>query len=88
MVYVALSRVKSLEGLHLTSFDSHSIRVSLGCIKEINRLRKLHQTDLPQIDVPVAVKHGNCMVTGNCDIDNKETKKKTVSGTYQASYMF
>ena len=66
MAYVALSRVKSLEGLHLTSFDSHSIQVSLGCIKEINRLRKLHRTDLPQIDVPVAVKRGNRMVTGSC----------------------
>ena len=42
MAYVALSRVKSLEGFHLTSFDSHSIWGSLGCTKEINRLRKLH----------------------------------------------
>ena len=80
MAYVALSRVKSLEGLHLTFFDSHSIRVSLGCIKEINRLKKLHRTDLPQIDVPVAVKRGNRMVTGSCDMDNKETKNNnTVS---------
>ena len=30
MVYVALSRVKLLEGLHLTSFDCHSIQVRLG----------------------------------------------------------
>ena len=34
MAYVALSRVKSLEGLHLTSFDSHSIWVSLGCTRK------------------------------------------------------
>ena len=76
MAYVALSRVKSLEGLHLTSFDSHSIRVSLGCIKETNRFRKLHRTDLPQINVPVAVKRGNRMVTGSCDL---QRNKNTVS---------
>jgi len=52
MAYVALSRVKSLAGLHLSSFDSISIQVNLGCIKEINRLRKFHQSDLPLLDVP------------------------------------
>ena len=33
MAYVALSQVKSLECLHITSFYSLSIQVSLGCIK-------------------------------------------------------
>ena len=36
---VALSRVRSLAGLHLTEFDPQSIKVSVACLKEVNRLR-------------------------------------------------
>ena len=45
--YVALSRVRSLEGLHLTAFDPRSVKVNIKCLKEINRLRQLHRKDLP-----------------------------------------
>ena len=36
MAYVALSRVRSLNGLHLTDFDLASIIVSTSCLEEIN----------------------------------------------------
>ena len=47
------------------------------------------QADLSQIDVPVAVKRGNRMVTGSCDLHNKETKTTTTEcQTYQTAYTF
>ena len=33
MAYVALSRIKSLAGLHLISFDNNSIKVDTKCLK-------------------------------------------------------
>ena len=42
MAYVALSRVRSLNGLYLTDFDPSSIMVSTSCLEEINRLRSLY----------------------------------------------
>ena len=53
MSYVALSRVKTLSGLHLVAFEDTSIRVSAGCIKEINRLRSYYHSNLPHIEVAV-----------------------------------
>ena len=53
MSYVALSRVKTLSGLHFVAFEDTSIRVSAGCIKEINRLRSCYHSDLPHIEVSV-----------------------------------
>ena len=47
MAYVALSRVRSLAGLHLTEFDPPSIKVSVACLKEVNRLRETFRKDLP-----------------------------------------
>ena len=52
MAYVALSRVCSLNGLHLTKFDPSSIIVSSSCLEEINRLRGMYRKDLPLYDVP------------------------------------
>ena len=52
MAYVALSRVHSLNGLHLTEFDSISIIVSTSCLEEINRLHNIYRKDLPLYDVP------------------------------------
>uniref|UniRef100_A0A1X7VXB4 OTU domain-containing protein n=1 Tax=Amphimedon queenslandica TaxID=400682 RepID=A0A1X7VXB4_AMPQE len=49
MAYVALSRVRTLNGLHLLSFDPVSVKVSNPCINEINRLRTNFRNDLPQI---------------------------------------
>ena len=50
MAYVALSRVNSLAGLHLTSFEN---KVNTKCLKEVNRLRKLYSKDLYRKDPPV-----------------------------------
>ena len=44
MAYVALSRVRSLDGLYLTDFDPSSIMVSNSCLEEINRLRGIYRT--------------------------------------------
>ena len=52
--YVALSRVKSLENLHLIAFTKEAIKVSTKCLEEINRLRKTFRPDLPQYAVPCA----------------------------------
>ena len=46
MAYVALSRVRSLSGVHLTSFDTASVRVSIKCLEEVNRLRETFRKDL------------------------------------------
>ena len=52
MAYVALSRVRSLEGLHLIAFDPCSIKVNKRCLTEINRLRESYRKDLPLYDIP------------------------------------
>ena len=46
MAYVALSRVRSLLGLHLVAFHPKSIMVSISSIQETSRLRK-QNTKLP-----------------------------------------
>ena len=48
-----------LSGLHLVAFEDTSIRVSAGCIKEINRPRSCYHTDLAHIEVPVTRKHAS-----------------------------
>lgn len=51
-IYVALSRVTELRGLHLINFDPHSVKASSSAIKEYNRLRKNYRSDLPTIPIP------------------------------------
>ena len=70
MSYVALSRVKTLSRLHLVTFEDTSIRVSAGCIKEINRLRSCYRRDLPQIEVPVTRKHAERKTTSILAVDS------------------
>ncbi|XP_057335389.1 ATP-dependent DNA helicase PIF1-like [Microplitis mediator] len=50
-IYVALSRVTELGGLHLINFDPHSVKANLLAIEEFNRLRKIYRSDLPPIPV-------------------------------------
>ena len=52
MAYVALSRVRTLDGVHLTSFTPNSIMVSSDCVSEINRLRSTFRSDLHLHDIP------------------------------------
>jgi len=49
---VALLRVRTLEGVHLTSFDPCSIKVSNNCLEEVNRLRKVYRSDLDAYAIP------------------------------------
>ena len=53
VAYVALSRVRSLAGLHLLAFDPKSIIVSNRSLEEYNRLRKAYRPDLPQYTISV-----------------------------------
>ena len=53
MAYVALSRVRSLDGLYLTDFDPSSIMVSDSCLEEINRLRSIYRKDLPLYEINI-----------------------------------
>ena len=50
--YVALSRVRSLNGLHLIDFDSAYIIASSSCLEEINRQRGVYRKDLSLYNVP------------------------------------
>ena len=52
MAYVALSRVRSLDGLFLTAFDPKSIIVSVKSLEEANRLRQCFRQNLPLYDIP------------------------------------
>ena len=52
MAYVALSRVRSLSGLYLSTFDPNSLIASPSCISEVNRLREAYRKDLPLYDMP------------------------------------
>ena len=52
MAYVALSRVRSLSGVHLTEFSADSIMASRICVEEVNRLRLTFRPDLPCYQLP------------------------------------
>ena len=52
MACIALSRVRTIEGVYLTSFDPKSIIVSDDCLRDINRLRSTFREDLPLYEIP------------------------------------
>ena len=56
MAYVAISRVRTLEGLHLSAFDPKSISVNNSCLEEVNRLRSCYRKDLPLYEISVEKK--------------------------------
>lgn len=54
--YVALSRVTSLEGLHIINFDPNSVSAHNQAIQEYNRLRLKYRPDLELITVATSKK--------------------------------
>ena len=50
MAYVALSRVRTLSGLHLITLDPGCTRANNPYIGEINHLRSKYRPDLPEIE--------------------------------------
>ena len=78
MAYVSLSRVPTLNGLHLLSFDSLSVKVSNPCINEINRLRSKFRSDLPEIKNSKRKKR-KIQVTGAIDSGEPCSKNVKVS---------
>lgn len=51
-IYVALSRVTKLEGLHLINFDPSRVTADESAILEYNRLRQTFRPNLPYLDIP------------------------------------
>ena len=68
MAYVALSRVRSLSGLHLSAFVPSSIMASSSCLKEVNRLRQTFRKDLPLYDMPPKRRATKRKLSGDIDI--------------------
>ena len=60
MAYMALSRVKKLENLHLIAFTEQAIKVSSKCLQEITRLRQTYCPDLPQYTIPCELQPQKC----------------------------
>ena len=56
MAYVAISRVRTLQGLHLVAFEPESIMVSTSYLKEINHLRTAYRPDLKPHPLPAPSK--------------------------------
>ena len=84
MAYVALSRVRTLNGLHLLSFDPLSVKVSNPCINEINRLRSKFRSDLPEIKNSKRKKR-KIQVTGANDSGEPCSKNVKVSVSHVQS---
>ena len=89
MAYVALSRVRTLDGVHLVAFDQKSIMVSSKSLLEINRLRQLHRPDL----MVYALLHeqsanrkrklrGTCMILPNPKKQKENLKEKNASSKH------
>ena len=85
MAYVALSRVKSLLGLHLISLDKDSIRVNRKSIMEINRLREMYRKDLPLYDVPAPRTRSKRKLTGTSEQIEPNAKKRRVDNPIKAN---
>ena len=78
MAYVAISRVRRLDGLHLTSFDPASIIVSSSGLEEVNRLRSCFRKDLSLYDIPPTKK---CPIKRKIPLSDEScppTKKRPV----------
>ena len=76
MAYVAVSRVRTLQGLHLFAFDPKSIMVSTSCLNKINRLRAAYRPDLKPYPLPAPPKPARKRkLTGSVQHDEPTPKK-------------
>ena len=73
MAYVALSRVRTLSGVHLIEFDQYSIFVCSKSLQEFNRLRGLYRPDLPTYKIANSGKKRK--LSGVCSVGNDMVKK-------------
>ena len=81
MAYVAISRVRTLAGVHLVAFDPNSIMVSTSCLKEVNRLRQVYRPDLKPYPLLVKPTTGTKRkLTGNAACTEPESKKHAFLG--------
>ena len=71
MAYVALSRVRSLDGVHLVKMEPLSILVDKNSLREYNRLRAAFRNDLPQFDI--------------AKVNRRKRPKPTMTGTVSTS---
>ena len=53
-IYVALSRVTKLSGLHLINYDPHKVTANKAAILEYNRLRTMYKPGIPLFKIPNA----------------------------------
>ena len=84
MAYVALSRVRSLSGLHLIEFLSNSLMVSPSCLKEVNGLREKYRPDLPLYAIPALSKKATKRkLSGSnlCGDQPRPKKQRTATNT-------
>ena len=83
MAYVAISRVRTLQGLHLVAFRPKSIMVSTSCLNEMNRLRAAYRPDLKPYPLSAPPKVGHkCKLTGS--VQHNEPKPKKPHGANPA----
>ena len=89
MAYVALSRVRSLDGVHLVAFDRKSIIVRSKCLLEINRLRQLHRPDLMMYVIPSEQRvTRKRKLSGTCAIlSDPKKERQSLKGTSAGSNM-
>jgi hypothetical protein len=82
MAYVALSRVRSITGLHLIDLCINKITADTKAIKEYNRLRSTYRPDLAQIQIPEQpAKQPYIYTATSLGEMNKNTSKNTSKNT-------
>ena len=75
MAYVALSRVRSLSGLHLLALDRKAFSISVPSLKEVNRLRETFRKDLKLYSIPQRPVDRKRKLTGCVQQYEPKTKK-------------
>ena len=68
MACVAPSRVRSLSGLYLSTFDPYSLIASPSCIREVNRLRQTFRKDLYDVPRQTKARATKRKLTGEVDV--------------------